>query len=116
MLMDDTVILSTSRTMFKKKLKILEEYCNEYGMVINEDKTKCMVIDGEECDRLPFTIGEIIMQHCSKYIYLGATFTADGSMLSSLREHAKDKQKHLNKLIFFFTKPRICLFSSRSEC
>ncbi len=73
-------------------------------MVINEDKTKFMVIHGEECDILPFTIGEIIMQHCLKYIYLCATFTADGSMLSSLREHAKDKQKHLNKLIIFHYK------------
>ena len=104
MLMDDTVILATSRAMFKKKLKVLEEYCREYGMVINEDKTKFMVIHGEECDRLPFTIGEIIMNHCFKYIYLGATFTSDGSMLSSLREHAKDKQKHLNKLIIFLYK------------
>jgi len=104
MLMDDTVILATSRTMFKMKLKILEEYCREYGMIINEDKTKFMVIHGEESDRLPFTIGDIIMQHCSKYIYLGATFTSDGSTLSSLREHAKDKQKHLNKLIIFLYK------------
>ena len=84
-------------------------------MVINADKTKFMVIHGEAYDRLPFTIGNIIMQHCITYMYLGATFTADGSTLSSLREHVKDKQKHLNKLILlyknqdmpFFVKKRV---------
>ena len=104
MLMDDTVILATSRAAFKRKLKVLEEYCNDYGMVINADKTKFMVIHGEDSDKLPFSIGDVIMQHCITYTYLGAIFTADGSMLSSLREHVKDKKKHLNKLIIFFYK------------
>ena len=104
MLMDDTVILATSRVTFKQKLKILEEYCDEYGMVINEDKTKCMVIHGDSFDLIPFRIGDIIMKPCTKYVYLGAIFTADGSTLSSLREHVIEKQKHLNKLIIFFFK------------
>ena len=52
MLMDDTVILATSRAMFKKKLKILEKYCEEYGMVINADKTKFMVIHGDDSDKI----------------------------------------------------------------
>ena len=73
-------------------------------MVINADKTKFMVIHGDDSDKIPFSIGEVIMLHCTKYIYLGATFTADGSLLSSIREHVKDKQKHLNKLIIFFYK------------
>ena len=110
MIMYDTVILATSRAMFKNKLKILEEYCNEYGMVINADKTKFMVIHGDDSDRLPFSIGEIIMLCCAKYVYLGATFTGDGSPLSSIREHVKDKQKHLNKLIIFLYKTKTCLF------
>ncbi len=73
-------------------------------MVINADKTKFMLIHGEDTDKLPFLIGDVVMQHCMTYTYLGAIFTADGSMLSSLREHVKDKKKHLNKLIIFFYK------------
>ena len=63
-----------------------------------------MVIHCGDSDKIPFSIGEVIMLHCTKYIYLGVTFTADGSLLSSIREHVKDKQKHLNKLIIFFYK------------
>ena len=38
--MDDAVILSTSREMCERKLNIVMRYCNNYGMSINEKKTK----------------------------------------------------------------------------
>ena len=34
MLMDDTVLLATSKDRLKEKLKCLQEYCDEYGMVV----------------------------------------------------------------------------------
>ena len=51
MLMDDTVIFATSREQLTMKLKILEEYCTEYGMQVNETKTEFMVINGTPKDR-----------------------------------------------------------------
>ena len=44
MLMDDTVLMASSRGRLVEKLQKLVEYCTESGMVINEDKTKFMVI------------------------------------------------------------------------
>ena len=44
MLMDDTVILATSRRKLEEKLNILWEYCDTHGMLVNTDKTKFMVI------------------------------------------------------------------------
>lgn len=38
MFMDDTVMLSTSRENMYRKLRILQKYCNEYGMKINNEK------------------------------------------------------------------------------
>ena len=104
MLMDDTVILATSRDQLRKKLHILNEFCQESGMVINEDKTKFMVIHGTCYDRLPMYIGSVVLKHCDQYVYLGVIFTSDGSALSSLKKHVLEKQKHLNKLIMFFFK------------
>ena len=40
MLMDDTVILATTRERCIEKVKTLLDYCGEYGMIINEKKTK----------------------------------------------------------------------------
>lgn len=44
--MDDTVILATSRQNIKDKLGILQQYCKDYGMKVNQQKTKFFVICG----------------------------------------------------------------------
>lgn len=36
LLMDDTVILATSRDMCIRKFRVVVDYCDDYGMVINE--------------------------------------------------------------------------------
>ena len=38
LLMDDTVIVATNRTKCEEKLKVVINYCNEYGMGINVKK------------------------------------------------------------------------------
>ena len=48
MLMDDTVILATSRDKCLKKLQVLLDHCIDYGMVINEKKTKFMAINMDD--------------------------------------------------------------------
>ena len=101
MLMDDTVILATSRDMLLKRLNQLHVYCNEYGMVINEKKTELMVINGKPADMRPITLGQCTIKACVSYVYLGAVFTANGSALSSLYEHIEEKSKHLNRLLVF---------------
>ena len=50
LLMDDTVILATTREMCLKKLGILQKFCIESGMIINQSKTKFMVINGTQDD------------------------------------------------------------------
>ena len=103
MLMDDTVILATSRTKLSEKLKYLQEYCDEYGMVLNEDKTKFMAILGSDEEKQPIQLGSFIVRHCDNYTYLGAIFTADGKARTSLAMHVKEKTKHLNKLTIFLS-------------
>lgn len=103
MLMDDTVILATSRERLSEKLKCLQGYCDEYGMVLNEDKTNFMVILGSDKDRQPIQLGSFVVRHCDSYTYLGAIFTADGKARTSLALHVKEKTKHLNKLMIFLS-------------
>ena len=104
MLMDDTVILATSRERLIDKLNILNDFCDTYGMIMNESKTKFMVINGSQHDKLSLRIGDIVIQHCDQYVYLGSVFTADGSTLSSLRAQVADKIKHFHKLVLFLRK------------
>ena len=101
MLMDDTVILATSRNKLLEKLGILYDYCDTHGMVVNADKTKCMVINGDDQDKTPICLRENVIRHCDQYVYLGSVFTSDGSTKSSIEQHVKEKEKHFHKLVMF---------------
>ena len=93
LLMDDTVILATSREMCINKVKAVLDYCEEYGMEINEKKTKFMVINHSEEDKVPLEIRNRRKECCEKYLYLGSWFTDDGNQKSMLKLHDKH-QKH----------------------
>ena len=56
MLMDDAVILATSRERLIEKLYILDELCESHGMIINESKKKFIVIHGGVHDRMPIKL------------------------------------------------------------
>ena len=101
MLMDDTALLATSRETLLKRYDALVRFCEEYDMVINEDKTKFMVINGNRVDRESFHKGGLIINHVDSYIYLGSPFSANGSILTDIQEHANLKQKHANKFNTF---------------
>jgi ribosomal protein L31 len=101
MLMDDTALLATSRETLLKRYDALARFCEEYDMVINVDKTKFMVINGNHVDRESFKKGGLIIDHVDSYIYLGSPFSANGSVLTDIQEHADLKSKHVNKFNTF---------------
>ena len=75
MLMDDTALLATSRENLLKRYDALVRFCEEYDMVINEDKTKFMVINGVTEDRMSFRKGGLTIKHTDTYVYLGSSFS-----------------------------------------
>ena len=101
MLMDDTVILATSRECLMSKLNILCDFCSSNGMVINEGKTKFMAVNGNDEERRCIDIQGLAVDHCKSYVYLGAVFTSDGSVKSTLGEHCRQKFNCFHKLIIF---------------
>lgn len=103
-LMDDTVLLATCRRNMIKKLSILKQYCEDYGMIINQSKTKFFVINGNIADSEPLVVDELIVNPCDSYIYLGSPFTSDGSTSTAVKAHAKAKMCHVLKYVSFVTK------------
>ena len=79
MLMDDTVLLASTRKKMIEKFTTLMNFCKKYGMKINELKTNLMVINGVDADRLDFTVSGVTVKHAPSYIYLGSPFTEDGN-------------------------------------
>ena len=103
--MDDTVLLATSRENIKKKFEKLMQFCEKYGMVVNEElKTKLMVINGSKKDREQFVMKTVTVKHTTKYIYLGSPFTEDGNVNTVMNIHLASKTSDLNKFKIFCAK------------
>ena len=104
LLMDDTVIMATTRGKAEEKMNTLLTFCNESGMALNELKTKFMVVNGGGADKEPLETGGVVIGYTSKYVYLGAHFTDDGRMKSVIKLHAERCTKHANKFGIFIRK------------
>ena len=103
-LMDDTVILPTSRAGMIQKITLLNKFCVSHGMDLNVRKTKFMVLNAEEDDKQPLIVDGVIVEHCSQYVYLGSPFTCDGSTSSAIKVHAHRVTCHVLKFIEFLSK------------
>jgi hypothetical protein len=105
--MDDTCILATSRDECVKKLKILNDFCKEKDIVINEAKTQFMVINGNGEDKQPLFVdsshGNLYIEHTNDYVYLGAHFSCDGKISSCISTQVEKKAKQVVKLIIFLS-------------
>ena len=104
LLMDDTILLATSRKDAIRKIAILHNFCESSGMVINMGKTKFMVVNGTEQDREKISVADLTVENCDSYTYLGAIFTQDGSVDSTVKAHLKAKQRHIMKFVSFVSK------------
>ena len=69
LLMDDTVLLSTTKEGSLQKLEILKNFCSESGMQINQKKTMFMVINGDKSDREQLVIPGLAVSNCEEYNY-----------------------------------------------
>ena len=115
MLMDDTVLLASTRKKIIEKFKILMDFCEKYGMQINELKTNLMVINGSDVDRKEFVVGGVTVKHASKYVYLGSPFTEDANINSMIKLHVKSRRSDLNKFKIFCRKNETMPYKFKKE-
>jgi hypothetical protein len=100
---DDIVILSTSKTGLQNKLNNLHQYCEDWGLKINRDKTKVIVFSKQD-PKVPlyFKIGEAIITSTDSYKYLGVMFHKRGDFTLAQEHLSRQATKaiySLNKAI-----------------
>ena len=103
-MMDDTILLSTTKNGMEYKIRILYEFCDSYGMIVNDSKTKFMVINGNGEDKEPIVCNSDMISYCNQYVYLGSPFTDDGSPSTAVKQHAISKMCHTLKFISFINR------------
>ena len=104
LLMDDSVVLATSKETLIKKLEVLNTFVEDFNMKINEEKTKLMVINGTQEDKVNLTFHKYTFSYTNHYVYLGADFCEDGLTSSVIRKHVEKSQKQINKFASFIYK------------
>lgn len=103
-MMDDTVLLSTTREGIQRKIEILCDFCTSHGMIVNTGKTKFMVINGSDEDKELINCRNNHVGYCNQYIYLGSPFSDDGSPSTAIKIHAANKMCHALKFISFVSR------------
>lgn len=104
MLMDDTILFATTRENIIKKFQKCQDFCEEYGMTVNQKKTQFMVINKDDKDKEPIWSRGIQVKYCTSYTYLGAPITDDGSYITMINLHVKEKMKHAIKFFTFLNR------------
>ena len=81
---DDTVILSQTKTGLQNKLDRLYDYCSAWGLQMNRDKTKVIILTRTDPKlKLFFKCGDDIIETTDSCKYLGIIFYKSGSFTNA---------------------------------
>ena len=67
-----------------QKITLLKQFLASYGMKVNASKTIFFIICVTERDKNDIRVGDLVVEPCAQYTYLGSVFMADGSIPSRL--------------------------------
>jgi hypothetical protein len=103
---DDLILISTSKKGMTKSLNLLQNYCAEWDLKINSEKTKCMVINSVESPS--FSVNNIPLEIVNSIKYLGIEFSSKADSRSMKNDLYKRGLKAYFKLMGKFNpKPSI---------
>ena len=96
---DDTVILSDTAENLQSSLNAFHNYCTEWQLNVNINKTKIIVFGARNLNGYNFYLGDQPIDITSTYHYLGVTFSATGSFLQA-RKHISQQARKATYLLF----------------
>lgn len=99
---DDTVILSESHEGLQEALSVFEQYCTNWKLKVNTNKTKVVIFSKRKCKtKFCFKIYNKEIDILDSYSYLGIIFNYNGTFCTARKKLLDQAQKALYGL---FTK------------
>ena len=95
---DDTVILASDPDSFQKCLDDFNDYCNDWKLKINVNKSKVIIFGCRNNNAFSFRIGDQNLEIIDSYKYLGIYLTKNGSFLNARKHLAEQAHKALHLL------------------
>ena len=94
---DDLILLALDPKTLQKQLDTLNNFCLEWGVEINANKTKLMKFNArfENCQPVPLKIGNHFLEEVDSYCYLGIEVHKSGSFTNARTELKKKAMRAL---------------------
>ena len=105
LLMDDTVVMATSRHNLLMKLNSLKQCADNLGMTMHPTKSQFFtvnVVDDEEIH-----VQDVTISKTNKYLYLGALLS-NQAISNQIKDHINLKSTHVRKFYSFLSKNSDC--------
>ena len=97
---DDTILLAESREDLQLLLNTFSEYCLEWKLKINVNKTKALIFSKERIENtLKFYINNEEIEIVKNFKYLGVIFARSGSFLVPRKYLQEQAIKAMNSII-----------------
>lgn len=96
---DDTVVLSESILGLQKALDAVAEYCGQWNLFVNVDKTKVIVFSRGKIRNLPnLQFNGIKLEVVDNFMYLGVTFMYNGRFKNCIKDRIARAKRAVFKL------------------
>ena len=97
---DDTVILAEDEEALQSALNGLHQYCEEWHITVNTDKTKIVIFARGRVQIYPaFVFGNTHIEVVDSYIYLGVKFFYNGGFAQNINRQVSQAKRALNSLM-----------------
>ena len=97
---DDTIILAESAADLQSALSSLHEYCVHWDLKVNISKTNVVIFSRGKVKKYPiFEIGENVVEVKPEYVYLGVTFSCNGSFQKAIEKQITQARKAMYSLL-----------------
>ena len=107
---DDLALISTTKEGLQNQLNVVNEYCSDWKLTLNTEKTKTIIFNktGATLKKHQINYGGELIKTVKYFSYLGITLDSNGKFHTAINELSKKAAKaagRLYKLSTFNTYP-----------
>lgn len=96
---DDTVLFGTSAEDLQHSLSVFQDYCKEWHLTVNIQKTKVLIFTNKRRNTYTFKFDGQILEIVDEYKYLGIYLSKSGSFKAAKQHIAEQANKALFALL-----------------
>ena len=97
---DDLALISTTKEGLQNQLNVVNEYCSDWKLTLNTEKTKTIIFNktGATLKKHQINYGGELIKTVKYFSYLGITLDSNGKFHTAINELSKKAAKAAGRL------------------